>query len=103
MAQQTRTCGDWLPVTFRGTLEVSDAPLARLYAIGGDSRRFLMIARLLCLLLAARVLSAGEVTRADRWELHSSFWMNLHQTLMHDASARNARDLTALPPEERTT
>ena len=45
---------------------------------------------------------AAEVTRAGRWELHSSFWMNLHQTLMHDASSRQARDFSALSQGERT-
>lgn len=52
-------------------------------------------------LFAATVAHGAEVTRAGRWELHSSFWMNLHQTLMHDASARRPRDLAALPKEQQ--
>ena len=58
--------------------------------------------RLLSILLFASVVHAGEVTRVGMWELHSSFWMNLHQTLMHDASTSTARDLSALTPEEKT-
>lgn len=45
--------------------------------------------------------SGAEVVRAGRWHLHSSFWMNLHQTLMHDASTRSPRDLTPLTAEQR--
>lgn len=55
----------------------------------------------LCLLLLATAAAGSEVTRAGRWELHSSFWMNLHHTLMHDASARTPRDLGGLSPQER--
>jgi len=58
--------------------------------------------RLLCILLFATTVHAAEVTRASNWELHSSFWMNLHQTLMHEASANTPRDLGALTPEQRT-
>jgi hypothetical protein len=46
-------------------------------------------------------VSASEVTTAGRWHLHSSFWQSLHQTLMHDASARTPRDLSSLSEEER--
>jgi hypothetical protein len=59
------------------------------------------VARFLCVLLIATSSGAAEVPRAGRWELHSSFWMNLHQTLMHDATARESRDLAALGPDER--
>ncbi len=55
---------------------------------------------LFCLLLATTA-AGSEVTRVGRWELHSSFWMNLHQTLMHDSSARTARDLSGLSAQER--
>ena len=60
-----------------------------------------MLARALCFVLMVSSAGAAEVTRAGRWELHSSFWMNLHQTLMHDASGRPAHDLEALSSEER--
>ncbi|HVS32564.1 MAG TPA: hypothetical protein VMS98_14060, partial [Thermoanaerobaculia bacterium] len=50
---------------------------------------------------AANVVSAAEVVRAGRWELHSSFWMNLHQALMHDATAPTPRDLGPLTPEQK--
>ncbi|MGZ5446128.1 MAG: hypothetical protein ACXW5U_30705 [Thermoanaerobaculia bacterium] len=53
------------------------------------------------LLFIATFARGAEVTRAGRWELHSSFWMNLHQTLMHDASTRTPRDLSALPKEHQ--
>ena len=55
----------------------------------------------LVLSFAALGAAGSEVTRAGRWELHSSFWMNLHQTLMHDASARTPTDLSSLSEEER--
>ncbi len=61
-----------------------------------------MFARLLCIFLFASTVSAGEVVRAGRWEFHSSFWMSLHQTLMHDASTSKARDTAGLTPGERT-
>lgn len=58
--------------------------------------------RLLAMLLfAATFARAAEVVRADRWELHSSFWQNLHQTLMHDASAKTPRDLSGLTKEHK--
>lgn len=53
------------------------------------------------LLLVSTFARGAEVTRAGRWELHSSFWMNLHQTLMHDAAARTSRDLSALSKEHQ--
>jgi hypothetical protein len=58
--------------------------------------------RALAFLLFATTFAHGaEVTRAGRWELHNSFWMNLHQTLMRDAAARTPRELSALPKEHR--
>lgn len=53
------------------------------------------------LLLTATLAHGAEATRAGRWELHSSFWMNLHQTLMHDAASRQPRDVSALAKEEQ--
>lgn len=44
----------------------------------------------------------AEVVRAGRWDLHSSFWMSLHQTLMHDATTRQPRDLGALTAEQKS-
>ncbi len=61
----------------------------------------MMMKTLAALLFIATFARGAEVTRAGRWELHSSFWMNLHQTLMHDASARTPRDLSALPKEHQ--
>lgn len=57
--------------------------------------------RLLFVLLIATAANAAEVTRVGMWELHNSFWMNLHQTLMHEATARTPRDLAALTQEQR--
>jgi len=57
--------------------------------------------KFLCLLLLATTATGSEVTRAGRWELHSGFWMNLHQTLMHDSSSSAERDLSGLPAQER--
>ena len=57
--------------------------------------------RILCILFAATIASGAEVTRVSRWELHNSFWMNLHQTLMHDATARTPRDLSSLTKEQQ--
>src|SRR5688572_920926 len=57
---------------------------------------------LFTMLLASANAGGGEVVRVGRWELHSSFWMGLHQTLMHDASARAPRDLGALTAEHQT-
>lgn len=62
----------------------------------------LAVARLVCLLFAATAVHGAEVTRAARWELHNSFWMNLHQTLMHDATAKTPRDTAALSGEHRS-
>ncbi|HYI13317.1 MAG TPA: hypothetical protein VEK57_29995 [Thermoanaerobaculia bacterium] len=58
--------------------------------------------RLLCILFVATLANAAEVTRAGMWELHSSFWMNLHQNLLHDVISKTPRDLGALTAEERT-
>lgn len=62
--------------------------------------------RLLRALFATFVLAttvdAAEVVRAGRWDLHNSFWMNLHQTVMHHASARTPPDLGPLTAEQRT-
>src|SRR4029450_8411692 len=48
-------------------------------------------------LLAA---SAGEVVQAGPWELHSSFWMSLHQTLIADAMSSPPRSRPELSAEE---
>ena len=58
-------------------------------------------------LLAAAVflipfdLSAAEVARVGPYSFHSSFWVSLHQTLMHFATTKSAVDLTGLTAEER--
>lgn len=46
--------------------------------------------------------NAAEVLRVAPWELHSSFWMSLHQTLMADAMRSTPRELPGLSPEERS-
>ncbi|HET7711627.1 MAG TPA: hypothetical protein VFL80_06830 [Thermoanaerobaculia bacterium] len=58
---------------------------------------------LLLMLLLPLPAAAAEVIRAGRWEFHNSFWMGLHQTLMHDASARKPRDLSTLTPAQLAT
>lgn len=68
---------------------------------GGVSETLSMGAAFLCLFLLATSGRDDEVTRAGRWEVRSSFWMSLHQTLMRDASARSARDASALTPGQR--
>lgn len=55
------------------------------------------------LLLFAVSSPAAEVVRAGRWEFHNSFWMGLHQTLMHDASAKSPRDVSGLTAAELAT
>ncbi|HUP60436.1 MAG TPA: hypothetical protein VNA69_08475 [Thermoanaerobaculia bacterium] len=42
-----------------------------------------------------------EIVRAGPWDLHSSFWMSLHQTLMHDATRPDPRDVYRMPFPER--
>jgi hypothetical protein len=44
--------------------------------------------------------TAAEVVRVQPWELHSSFWMSLHQTLIADAMREAPRALPSLTPEE---
>jgi hypothetical protein len=60
--------------------------------------------RLMLSLLIACTLtaSASEVLQVAPFELHSSFWMSLHQTLLDDAMRSTPRDLAALSAEERT-
>ncbi|MGH9458155.1 MAG: hypothetical protein ACRD2J_11020 [Thermoanaerobaculia bacterium] len=45
--------------------------------------------------------SAAEVARVEPFSFHSSFWISLHETLMHCATAKTPCDLAALTPEER--
>jgi tetratricopeptide (TPR) repeat protein len=58
------------------------------------------IAIAVTLLLLSAHLRAAEVTRAGRYTFHSSFWINLHETLMDDAAAKAAPDRSALPADE---
>jgi hypothetical protein len=44
--------------------------------------------------------SGDEVVQAGPWELHSSFWMSLHQTLLADAMSTPPRLRSELPAEE---
>lgn len=55
------------------------------------------------LLLLATVVNGAEVTQVGRWHLHNSFWTNLHQRLMHDATTAMPAGLDALSAEERET
>jgi hypothetical protein len=57
---------------------------------------------LLGLLSYAFAANAAEVVQVRPWELHSSFWMNLHQTLIADAMRSTPRALPALSAEELT-
>ncbi|MBZ5536734.1 MAG: hypothetical protein LAO31_12330 [Acidobacteriia bacterium] len=49
------------------------------------------------------VVNAAEVVQVRPWELHSSFWMSLHQTLIADAMRSTPRALPDLSPEEQAT
>ncbi len=51
---------------------------------------------------SASAAHASEVVQVGPWELHSSFWMSLHQTLIADAMRPTPRELTALSFDERT-
>lgn len=44
---------------------------------------------LVCLVTAGP-LAAGGMLQVDRWHLHSSFWINLHEALMQEASTRQS-------------
>jgi len=48
------------------------------------------------------VANAADVVRVPPWELHSSFWMSLHETLLDDAMRSTPRALPALSPEEQS-
>jgi hypothetical protein len=58
---------------------------------------------LILALLATYTLTASgaEVVRVAPWELHSSFWMSLHQTLIADAMRSTPRDLGSWTAEEQ--
>jgi hypothetical protein len=58
------------------------------------------VKRFIPLLLIASMAHGAELTRAARWELHNAFWMNLHQTLMHDAETKTPRARTMLTDAE---
>jgi hypothetical protein len=45
--------------------------------------------------------NAAEVVQVRPWELHSSFWVSLHQTLIADAMRATPRPLPELSPEEQ--
>jgi len=55
---------------------------------------------LLALLGHAAAARAGEVVQAGPWELHSSFWMSLHQTLIADAMSTPPQPRPELSGEE---
>jgi hypothetical protein len=60
--------------------------------------RALALFYVLCYAVAA---NAAEVVSVRPWELHSSFWVSLHQTLIEDAMRSTPRATTALSPEEQ--
>lgn len=55
----------------------------------------------LAVVIQAAPAQGAEVVVVRQWEIHSSFWMSLHQRLIADAAAPNIRDLAALSPEEQ--
>lgn len=55
------------------------------------------------LLMSVLFIEATEVIQVPPWEFHSSFWMNLHQTLMTEAMGTSSRDHKSLSPEEQAT
>lgn len=56
---------------------------------------------LAALLGYAWAANAAEVVQVRPWELHSSFWVSLHQTLIADAMRATPRALPALSSEEQ--
>jgi len=71
-------------------------------ADGEESRAFRgFLASLGMTLLFAFGANAAEVVRVAPWELHSSFWMSLHQTLIADAMRSKPRELAGLTAEEQ--
>lgn len=67
------------------------------------TRILLWIAVLASPILLLSFAEADEVIRVQPWELHNSFWMSLHQTLMTDAMRASPRELTGLSAEEQAT
>jgi hypothetical protein len=51
--------------------------------------------------LAVTSVSAADIVQVKPWELHSSFWMSLHQTLIADAMREAPRPLPDLSTEEK--
>lgn len=64
--------------------------------------RFTCALLLLALGGHAAAAPAGAVVQVGPWELHSSFWMSLHQTLIDDAMSTPSRARPELSPEELT-
>jgi hypothetical protein len=53
------------------------------------------------LIAFAQTLAASEVVRVAPWDLHNSFWMSLHQTLINDAMSKKSREVEALSADEQ--
>jgi hypothetical protein len=53
-------------------------------------------------LACAAAANAAEVVNVPPWELHNSFWMSLHQTLIADAMRSTPRPLPDLTGDEQT-
>jgi hypothetical protein len=69
-------------------------------ATDGYNRPMRLLAIPILLICALRA-EAAEIVRVPPWELHSSFWMSLHQTLMADAARSSPRELAGLSAEEQ--
>jgi hypothetical protein len=57
---------------------------------------------LMLLLGTALGVQGADVVHVAPWDLHSSFWVSLHQTLIDDATRETARDLKGFTDAERT-
>jgi hypothetical protein len=53
------------------------------------------------IILSSLHASAAEVTRVGPFAFHSSFWISLHETLMHCATATRPCEVDSLTPDER--
>lgn len=65
------------------------------------TRRLTPLALLTFWLASALTAHAAEVVSVPPWELHSSFWMSLHQRLIEDAMRPTPPALTELLPDEQ--
>lgn len=71
-------------------------------APGPEYNRRMRLTAAIVFIICALTAESSEIVRVAPWELHSSFWMSLHQTLIADATASSPRELAALSTEEQT-